>query len=134
MALRRLMSHVLLAKSNYYKKCQPGVWTHFLNRTESTRTFAMANKYVAVEKGTPNSPNYRVFLSKYIPNSIQSPILFDGFFRCTHFLAVYGTLYLMIYCGIFITQFCRCMREQRVNTSFIKNFCGMKSHEMLINM
>lgn len=70
MALRRLMSHVLQVKSNYSKKCQPGVWTQFLNRTESTRSFAMATKYATVEKGTPNSPNYRVFLSKFTVSSI----------------------------------------------------------------
>lgn len=80
MALRRLMSHVLLAKSNYYKSCQPGIWTQFLNRTESTRTFAMATKYVAVEKGTPNSTNYRVFLSKFYIQSHAFRWAFVGIF------------------------------------------------------
>lgn len=68
MALRRLMSHVLCATSlstTYYKKCQPGVWTHFYNRKAFSTASAMAAKYETVEIGTPNSTTYRVFISKY---------------------------------------------------------------------
>lgn len=66
MALRRLMSHVLVPPANYYKKCQPGVWTQFLIRKEFVNYTTMATKYLAVEKGVPNSTSYRVFISKFL--------------------------------------------------------------------
>lgn len=129
MALRRLMSHVLLAKSNYSKRCQPGVWTQFLNRTESTRTFAMAANYAVVEKGTPNSPNYRVFLSKSNVQFILSHSSFDGQYYRISFIvnSYYAILRLCVRVYVLVCQ--RITEHHEI----IRNFTERKNSYQNVN-
>lgn len=68
MALR-CMTHVLYRQSsvNFIKKYQAGIRSVSSNSIKlvSIRSNTMATQYIPVEKGTPNSPNYRVYYSKY---------------------------------------------------------------------
>lgn len=73
MALR-YMSHVLYRQSsaNFFKKYQAGVRvlsSHNSINFASKRLITMASQYIPVEKGTPNSTNYRVYYSKFVQDT-----------------------------------------------------------------
>lgn len=72
MALRH-MSHVLHRTTASLIRCETGIRKIPLNYSNRTfvRSITMASEYVAVEKGTPNSTNYRIFFSEYFYFSFQ---------------------------------------------------------------
>lgn len=66
MALRHI-SHVLHRTTASFCRLEAGIRRNpvISNYRTYVRSVKMASEYVAVEKGTPNSTNFRVFFSEY---------------------------------------------------------------------
>lgn len=100
MALR-CMSHVLYRQTSvnfFNKKYQAGIRALSLySCILAARQFnTMASKYIPVEKGTPNSTDYRVYFSEYwqyqLCAFISCPFFFSLFSFCSSFSPLFRSL------------------------------------------